>query len=1054
MKAYFPKILFLLLFASLMGRSFAQPEDYNFPQLQWQTIETEHFKVHYHQGAVRTANKVAEIAEEVYPHVTGLYQYEPKDKTEFIIKDVADYSNGAAYFYDNKVEIWAENLDYILRGAHNWLRDVVTHEYIHIISLQKSLKFGTTVPAGWFQVFGYEEERRPDVVRGFPDILVSYPISGITIPVWFAEGVSQFQTPTRRFDYRDSHREMILRDRVMTDRLLDFNQMSVFGKNSIGNESAYNQGFAFVKYLAENYGDTIVAEMAAGAKSPFNVNFAGVMKKTTGVPADSLFERWHDHLRGTYTQRLSTISNHLVEGEPFLEEGIGNLHPTVSPDGKKVAYLTTGEADYLSLNRLEVRELETDEKTAISGFVSSSITWSPDSRYLAYSKQTEVQPGGYRYNDIYVYDLETEREFKITNAMRANNPDWSHQGNKLAFVITHDGVNNLVVLELDGLHKLKDKDYRKVVFFDFDAFSIVDKLPTEREKDWQWHYRRVGYWGKSLKQLTHFRDGRQIYHPRWAPDDSYIIFDTSIEFGRDIARIPAEGGQMTYLLNSRCDERYPVFHPTTGELYYSCDETGIFNIYSLDLTTGERHAHTNVIGGAFMPSLTPDGDMFYSQYKNQGYKIYRIDGVNAVEESYLAYDDSFEERIPTLNVNDRVDNPLPAKPYQRGFSGVGVMPRLLLDYGTVKPGFYLTTNEVLDKLFFMGGADINKDMEYNLFAIFEFNLWKPTFFINVFNQTAKVEDDFDYPDRPNWVTDDKVKVNFNLLEADFGARGRFSHLLQWELSYIFSLYRAQIQTLAVWDRVEQQTIVFSPVRYSYLKGHAIKLLLRHENVKRDLDRDINPRKGRYVSFKVQQEWNRFLEDFATDRAFNIEIYKNFHFRRYELNWEEYFPVPFTRRHSFTLRFQGGLIDEPVDDFFHFFAGGIVGLKGYPFYSIQGRKMAIGTATYRLPLLRNINKQFLNIYFDKIYVGGFYQFGNAWDGVIDADDFKSDVGFQIRLDTFSWYLFPTRIFFEAAYPLEEHFNEISKITYEKEWKFYLGILFDFDLRLENKHRSFR
>ncbi|NIS45844.1 MAG: hypothetical protein GWN92_07480 [candidate division Zixibacteria bacterium] len=54
---------------------------------------------------------------------------------------------------------------------------------------------------------------------------------------------------------------------------------------------------------------------------------------------------------------------------------------------------------------------------------------------------------------------------------------------------------------------------------------------------------------------------------------------------------------------------------------------------------------------------------------------------------------------------------------------------------------------------------------------------------------------------------------------------------------------------------------------------------------------------------------------------------------------------------------------------------------------------------------------------------------------------------MRLDTFSWYFFPTRIFFEAAYPLEEHINQ--NVRYPQEWKFYFGVLFDFGLRLENR-----
>ncbi|MEZ4763143.1 MAG: hypothetical protein R3C26_08080 [Calditrichia bacterium] len=50
----------------------------------------------------------------------------------------------------------------------------------------------------------------------------------------------------------------------------------------------------------------------------------------------------------------------------------------------------------------------------------------------------------------------------------------------------------------------------------------------------------------------------------------------------------------------------------------------------------------------------------------------------------------------------------------------------------------------------------------------------------------------------------------------------------------------------------------------------------------------------------------------------------------------YFKVPFTDRHTLTLRMQGGFIDTKVDSFF-IFGGGLVGLKGYPFYSVEGRR---------------------------------------------------------------------------------------------------------------------
>ena len=119
-----------------------QEADFYHPELEWKTIETGHFFVHFHEGAERTAKTVAKIAEEVYEPVTSLYNHQPDQKVSFIIRDHDDISNGAAYFYENKIELYAPSMDYELRGTHNWLRNVVTHEFTHIVQIQTTMKFG------------------------------------------------------------------------------------------------------------------------------------------------------------------------------------------------------------------------------------------------------------------------------------------------------------------------------------------------------------------------------------------------------------------------------------------------------------------------------------------------------------------------------------------------------------------------------------------------------------------------------------------------------------------------------------------------------------------------------------------------------------------------------------------------------------------------------------------------------------------------------------------------------------------------------------------------
>ena len=209
----------LILVPILSSMSVAQDEFYH-PELEWRTIETEHFYVNYHTGTERTARVVAKVAEDIYEPVTSLYNHKPDGKVSFVIKDYDDYSNGAAYFLDNKIEIWASALDFDLRGSHNWLRNVVTHEFTHIVQIQTSLKFGRRIPAFYLQWLGYESERRPDVLYGYPNVIASYPVSGFVFPSWFAEGVAQYNRKELGYDSWDAHRDMILRMYALDGNML------------------------------------------------------------------------------------------------------------------------------------------------------------------------------------------------------------------------------------------------------------------------------------------------------------------------------------------------------------------------------------------------------------------------------------------------------------------------------------------------------------------------------------------------------------------------------------------------------------------------------------------------------------------------------------------------------------------------------------------------------------------------------------------------------------------------------------------------------------------
>ena len=68
---------------------------------------------------------------------------------------------------------------------------------------------------------------------------------------------------------------------------------------------------------------------------------------------------------------------------------------------------------------------------------------------------------------------------------------------------------------------------------------------------------------------------------------------------------------------------------------------------------------------------------------------------------YFKNNSGFSEPILTLTKTK-------AKPYVDQFPNMFIMPKVMMDYGTLKPGFYFYSSEVINRLSVFGGASLNK----------------------------------------------------------------------------------------------------------------------------------------------------------------------------------------------------------------------------------------------------------------------------------------------------------------------------------------------------------
>ncbi|HKL18943.1 MAG TPA: hypothetical protein VJ905_08230, partial [Halalkalibaculum sp.] len=590
---------FILL--QLPAKGQLSPSFYDYPQnhLPWYTVESEHFLIHFQKGNSRSAKVASRIAEEVYPGITGLYNLEPDTKINITLTDRQDYSNGAAYFFDNQIQIWIPALNTPLRGTNNWLRDVISHELTHIIQLQASMKKSRRLPAVYFQWLSYEDVRRPDVLYGYPKGIITHPFASISIPAWLAEGTAQFQRSGWFYDTWDTHRDMVLRSAILNERYLSLEEMGIFSsKNSLEREQVYNQGFSFTTYLVQEYGEDILSKISETFSEPGVFTADEALKIAAGKSGNEIFETWISDRKEFYTKATENISP--TETKAIEDNGFMNFFPRFSPSGNRIAYLSNKGRDesrtslYIRGNddlnqaavRLPLGETQLSEHLSC-GFradpliehLHSSFSFSPDGQSIAFTRR-ELNKLGEQYDDLFTYDLDSGREKRITRSGRLSSPAWHPGGNSLAAIQQYKGTQNIVLVDL------------------------ADGDTTE---------------------LTGYRRGEQLFTPAWHPDGDVLYFAYSDKKGREIRRVNVQTKKVeTVMSRPFADFRDPFIDSEGLFLYYASDESGIFNIYRMPVGGGETEQLTNVIGGAFMPNLSRQQELLFAEYGKKGYRISSI----------------------------------------------------------------------------------------------------------------------------------------------------------------------------------------------------------------------------------------------------------------------------------------------------------------------------------------------------------------------------------------------------------------------------------------------
>ena len=670
MKKIFYAIFIFALFVSPL--SFADTLINKQLGYTWYTIETEHFFIHFNRSTEFTARKIAKIADDTYTKVTTRYDYPLNRKIHIVISDSRDGSNGFALYSYDLIMIEPTNLytnTFNLRGRSDWIKNVLTHEFAHIVGGKAGSIFGDRVATFGFSPFTLQDRNSlPYLDTKLPDyeIFGIFRLDGWTTPYWWVEGIAQYDTSEFKRDSFDSHREMFLRMAFLEDTVLDPNEMATpQALKKFYGELGYCMGFSLTKFMGEKFGtdihvkiDKLVAEKAYKP----NMTMIPFIEEASGEKFEDTFDEWKNTNEEKYLAFANQISKERKEGQEIKfeekekksKEKVGDatyaladnqtviikrlskaekaekqnipdyrIYPKISPDGLWLSYL---EFDYGGTKKLIIRNYKEFPKEDGTYFkVEASLTgvtsydWSPDSSKIVLSKVkkgTKKHLQGFSYNDLVIIDLhELIDRFKeevkartyrdFTYDMKQKKKFWKH-------LFYKDGEFTYVTEHLRAEEVAWSHDGTKIAFI--------------RNNDGKKHLGILDLRNNnSVKYLIEYDDDTQVNAPSWSPDDTRLVFSLFRKDKQNIWTIDVKGTNLMPLTFDDYENRDPYW-ATKDTIFFVTDRTGIFNIYEINLASRKIQQVTNVLGGAFMPYFNSyDETIFYSYFTSYGFKLFKIE---------------------------------------------------------------------------------------------------------------------------------------------------------------------------------------------------------------------------------------------------------------------------------------------------------------------------------------------------------------------------------------------------------------------------------------------
>ncbi len=548
--------------------------------LEWRTLTTEHFRIHFHNGLEGVARQVSSLAEDAYTRLRDEFGEAPAT-IDLVLTDPFDFPNGFSNPVSDQVAIFASHRElseiFNVRPEFLWTT-LVTHELVHAV-----------------------EQRQ---TRGIHDLLERLFGNIITPnavkPIPFVEGLAVYEKHEIVEESRlnDSRTRMMIRQMVLDNDFPTWAEIRGFNARnewpSLG-QLVYNYSAWLMAYLEETHGDDALQRFTdANADKPLQISalfgmgpkFSEITQEAFGVSPETMYANFTDWLRTQFVPEIRSIREAgVLTGRSLTDHGFSTDDPAWSSQDL-IAYTHSDP----SRNGLRVVRSDGTHDTEIVAGAASDPAWSPDGQTLVFSRREPVDRRSIR-SDLYRVSVQTDgaeiessEPERLTHGERAYSPAFSPDGETLYYAkqANHAGQSALMARDMASGETRTVRNFADM--------------------------------GAVIQSLSVSPDGERIALALWRPGGY-----------QDIYTMPADGGELTALTQNANEDSDPAWSPEGQYVVFNSDLERRDDLFAIDVDSGESFRITNAMSGAFAPTVSPDGrSLAYLGYDGDGYDVARL----------------------------------------------------------------------------------------------------------------------------------------------------------------------------------------------------------------------------------------------------------------------------------------------------------------------------------------------------------------------------------------------------------------------------------------------